>query len=177
MIEKNEFEWLINNPNLESFIQKNSDFYKRKWTAIYEKTASFEKLNYSPSWNWAAFFLTGAWLFYRKLYFLGCAYWGVIAIWIFAEEIFGDFPQSVNTGITVAIALLIGQFANGFYFQHVCNNLQAIDGTSGDVSAIDKITRRYGGTSWLAAVLGILVPLIVIFAVIFLFQYYWVGID
>ena len=119
------------------------------------------------------FFLTGAWLFYRKLYFWGCAYWVVIAVWILAEEFFGDFPQSVNTGITVAFAVLISQFANGFYFQHVLKNLRAIDRSLGDVAAVEKIVYRYGGTSWLAAILGILIPLVAMFAVMFLFEFYW----
>lgn len=170
MIEKNEFEAFINHPKLEAFVQNNSDFYRRKWTAIYEKTGSFEKINYAPSWNWAAFFLTGAWLFYRKLYFLGCAYWAVIIVWVLAEEFFGDFPQSVNTGITVGFALLIGQFANGFYFQHAHKNLQAIDRASGDISGAEKIIDRHGGTGWLAGILGIVIPLVAIFAVMFIFE-------
>ena len=52
---------------LSLFIQKNQDFYEKKFKKM-------EETGKSISWNWAAFFMGIYWMIYRKMYFKAGAF-------------------------------------------------------------------------------------------------------
>ena len=51
----------IEQNDLEKFVGKNSDYYVRKFE---EMQITGNKI----SWNWPAFFISGYWMLYRKMY-------------------------------------------------------------------------------------------------------------
>ena len=53
--------------------EKNLDYYIGKFHAFDEKGAGLH-----ASWNWAAFFFTGFWALYRKLYGWFVAWVGIL---------------------------------------------------------------------------------------------------
>jgi ribosomal protein L37E len=142
-------EW--ENDDMVNFIQKNTEYYIPK----FKEMQDFQK---GTSWNWASFFLTSNWFFYRKIYGYGVGL--LIAHMIFALIPF--LGWILNMGTCAACGL----YGNNLYLKHVQKQLNSVDGLREDVKRRTILSK--GGTNLvLPLVVGFTIP-ILIFIFIFL---------
>ncbi|MFB5762807.1 DUF2628 domain-containing protein [Paenibacillus medicaginis] len=129
----NEREQFVTDENLRVFTMKN-----------YFVDSRHKKVH----WNWAAFFLTSFWLFYRKMYLLGLVYS------IFTILVQYLIPSSWAVFIiNWTVSILFGMFGNAMYLKYAEKKISRICETYADDSA--RIPEFYdqGGTSLRSAIL------------------------
>lgn len=149
------------NKDIVDFIQKNVEYYIPKFKLI-------QDFNKTTSWNWAAFFLSSNWFFYRKMYGIGA---GVLLL-----SIISTFIPFIGFPISIGILILSGLYGNILYLKHIQKQLDALTNINDDVR--HRIILTNGGTNlWLPIVLCVLGSLgwtIVFFtmAMSSLFMYY-----
>lgn len=106
-----------------------------------------------PSWNWAAFFFTGFWALYRKLY-------SWFAIWIFVFAALG-FLNIISRNSTIgtllvgignlAIVVTFAVYANSLYHKKIKALIDAAQQTSSDGTRLKKRLTIGGGVhTWVA---------------------------
>jgi len=123
---------------MKEFIGNEAEFYIDK----FETMTVLEK---NTSWNWAAFFLTPLWCFYRKLYILGT----VVAL----ISMLTSFVEGANTLLGLVVSIFIGATGNAFYKDHVDKHLAKTAELPYDERM--KYYEKKGGTSYLAVFIGI----------------------
>lgn len=112
----------FNEQEVRAFIGKEADYYLKKWQPILEGRGCW------AGFNWAAFFLTGVWLAYRKMYKATFIYYGTrIVGGIFLGAILGEHIESNFLEILVDLVagIVCGTFGNIWYF---FRTQKAIDG-------------------------------------------------
>src|SRR5678816_1813070 len=90
---------------------RNADYYWTRWTP----------LNQGQNWtsfNWAAFFLTGLWLAYRKMYKLALIFYVILILGVLADHLNPDRKESFGSTFGWIIALICGAGANRWYWSH-----------------------------------------------------------
>ena len=119
------------------------------------------------SWNWPAFFVTGWWLLYRKMWLNAVLYWFVLPI---ALSMLSGIVGAVTGNILLGTALYYGayfvigfilapMFANWLYYRHVSAKVAKVSMRfSSDEQRAAELS-RIGGTS---RVVAILIPVLVI---------------
>ncbi|MBQ5782488.1 MAG: DUF2628 domain-containing protein [Oscillospiraceae bacterium] len=113
----------------------NAEFYNMRFNEI-------KRLNKKATWNWPAFLLGSAWLFYRKMYLYGLIYIAVNAL------IGSLVPPLIGFAISAAFAV----FANWLYLDY-------LEGLSLEAkqyigTAKETFIKTKGGTSWVAVLVG-----------------------
>ena len=150
---------------LRAFIGGNAAYYLRKWTPRLTSPDG------ECGMNWAAFFFSTFWMFYRKMYrnaflFMGAAVivslvLSVLFLVVFHAE---TVPSSVNAIVNVLFSLVCGMFGNAWYLSHASQKIAAAraQGLTGD--RLLFTLRQKGGTSLLVIflLLGPLVLLLVL---------------
>lgn len=138
-----ESEQDIRQKYLHVFIGDNSDYYVKR----FEKMKATGSAN---SWNWAAFFLSPAWLFFRKMYKEAAV---VIILYIFLSLIprIGDF---LNLGMFIYLGLR----GNGMYMRYVDIAMMELRSLPEDKRR-DYILKK-GGTSTGAALAYVIIVFI-----------------
>jgi hypothetical protein len=128
----------------KTLIGKNQDYYLANWVKLLEKSAfDAKQVTKQRSWNWAAFFIPYAWLFYRKLYMLGS-----LAV---AALLFGILTGRATYVVSIAVSIVTAVYGNAWYFDATYKKwlkLRTIadPGLAGNTSATE------GGTSLAMAV-------------------------
>jgi hypothetical protein len=145
---------------LRAFVGSKADSYLSNW-------ASMRRRSGSSGFNLAAFFLSGLWLPYRKMYKATGIFFGVIIVESILEQVvFVDFlnkpevPRALANIVGLVVAVVCGAYGNRWYLSHAKKiiaevRLQGLD----DESFLKELARR-GGTSLLAS-LGVVFLFIV----------------
>lgn len=129
--------------------EKNQDYYLDKFEDFDQKGTGWH-----ASWNWAAFFFTGLWALYRKMY-------GWFVIWLIILTFFKVFPIGTPSTLTalamllVNIALWLGftVFANSLYHRKVKARLAtAKNSNSNALRASRKLSAGGGVHTWVPIV-------------------------
>src|SRR5262245_35166664 len=71
---------------IKAFVGQNADYYSSRWTPLLE----------GKDWsgfNWAACFLSGLWLSYRKMYKAAFIFYGAVFLVTMLEEV-ADAPDT-----------------------------------------------------------------------------------
>lgn len=139
------------NDDMINFIQKNTEYYIPKFKEMQE----FEK---STSWNWASFFLTSNWLFYRKMYGYGVGL--ILANIIFAFIPFLGFILNIGTCVAC------GLYGNSLYLKHIQKQLGSVEGLKEDIK--HRVLLSKGGTNLALPVILTFLFIILIFILIFI---------
>lgn len=96
------------------------------------------------SWNWAAFFFTGFWALYRKMYGWFFAWWFIATV----GAMFGKVPnsqiQAVVSLITLASWLGFSAYANSLYHHKIKKRIAATQKANSDVSGVRKFSASGG---------------------------------
>lgn len=148
---------MIDQANVEAFVEKKAEYYFEKWTMFADGTSS------RVQWNWAAAICGILWLFYRKLY-LPIA---IVLLIAFADafitvelEDAGIFPVAVALWDKLSYwvySAVFGSWGNYWYYQKFRKTSEAVAEISADSSQRLSHMAEKGGTS-------ILIPGIVLLA-------------
>lgn len=139
----------------ERFVGPRADVYAERWaTAAVEQARVF---------HWPAFFLGFLWLSYRKMTGFAFALGALLAIETALENAF-RMPVAVSYAVNLALAIVLGFNANGWYAAHVRERIAAIRATHA-TGEVDDALRRRGGVS-IAIAVGLFVALFLVLLIV-----------
>ncbi len=179
--------------HVAAYVRENSFYFLPRFKRFAERDGRV-------AWNWAAFFFSFAYYFYRKMYKAGTvlllisvlvsvpnflAAIGILRETLIAQGIavssFGaDFNyvlisqlQWFSNVVTFAISLFLGLFTNRFYMGHVFRQIKALKARRSSLtdSQLGGVLKAHGGVSRGA----VLVLAIVVFGLTFTASYFIVG--
>ncbi len=170
----------FNEHEVRAFIGKEADYYLKKWQPILEGRSQ------RAGFNWAAFFLTGLWLAYRKMFKGALIFWGIILIVPFLKSsftfytlAFGKPEPTVALDILQALVDLVapiicGTSGNIWYLSRTRKEINKIrvQGLQGE--AYFQSLSKSGGTS-LGKSLGFLTFIILGLIVVSSLPYILIG--
>ncbi|MFC7372303.1 DUF2628 domain-containing protein [Fictibacillus iocasae] len=144
---------------LTAFVGKNAHEYIPKWEN--------RKSPFSPSWNWASFFLTPFWLGYRKMYGHLALYWGVCGLMALLT-----MNEIIINVLSLLMAVIYGIYGNQLYYLKATKAVRKVEAYSSNDTASELALRKKGGTSKAGVFISILsfILAIAIFAAIFIFM-------
>ena len=134
-------------------VQSASARYIPKFKAMAEKKKKI-------SFNWAAFFFSPYWLFYRKLWQAGLIFMGLMLavalpftskVEAFTTAYPAIIPILPMLGIQIVLHIVAGFIANPLYKRSVTAKVQKLRAAFPDDRAFEAATMRRGGTSILLA--------------------------
>jgi hypothetical protein len=151
---------------IRSFVGPKADYYLEKWA----DSLALKDESYGAGFNWAAFFLSGLWLPYRKMYLVTLIFYGIIL----AESVLEDLvfigildepepPPALGRMVGLAIAIVCGWYGNRWYLSHTRAKIAELRGLGEEDEAYMQVLAKQGGRS-LAASLGIFLSFMVIMA-------------
>ncbi len=121
MNKTNFFHFIRKSDDTEKIYSKNTQFYLNYFTILDKGGSIF-------SWNWSAFFLTWAWMLYRKMFILA-------AITLFCTVSIASFSL---LGILL-IHIFFGIIGNAIYYKFTEHNLAKGIKTSGTMYKLPTI--------------------------------------
>lgn len=132
---------------IKEFVGTESKYYIGKW----RKSSNPEK---AVSWNWAAFFLSGYWLGYRKMY-IPLLVWFVLAfgfgiIMITVGYVYPLLAFILDV-IIIGISVFLGMYGNALYYRHMERKLKKWH--ADPVLQSRTTLSKMGGTGWLTVIL------------------------
>lgn len=131
---------------IRAFVGRKADYYVERWMRRDSMGA-----------NWAAFFLSGIWFPYRKMYRATLIFYGAILADAVLEEII-DLPEHLSRWVGVAVAVICCSSANRWYFNHATSKIRELRAQGlPEEKYLDAVAAR-GGTSLFAG-LGLFVLL------------------
>lgn len=138
--------------HLRAFVGQKADYYLKQWAGLRRETGQ------NPGFNWAAFFLSGLWLPYRKMYrTTAIFYGGLLALSIAEEVVFigilgrAEVPSALNF-VGLAIGLICGTNGNRWYLAHAQKTIAEARDRGLDPYAVSAFAADRGGTSLGASV-------------------------
>ncbi|MEO7298559.1 MAG: DUF2628 domain-containing protein [Verrucomicrobiota bacterium] len=149
---------------ITAFVGQNADHYFSRWTPL------IQGQNWT-SFNWAAFFLTGVWLLYRKMYKPALIFFGIIILESILEwSVFGDeTPRGLERLVGLTAAIVCGAYGNRWYLAHATKVIVQVRAQDLPGNAfMDAISKR-GGTS-VGAALGFFAAVALIFLACFVLK-------
>jgi len=166
----------LNHQEVEAFVGRKAGYYLKKWPLARGLTGR------STGFNWAAFFLSGLWLPYRKLYVVATIFYVSMLIesileWVVFVGILGkdDSPASLSRVVGLVAAIICGALGNQWYLSHTRRAVAEVRSQGLPEDAYLQALSRRGGTS-IAAALGFFTLFIVaLFASLFLLDLLFAG--
>ena len=165
---------------LAAFVGKNyDDFYRNKWFKDSEPRLEVNKDGSSiHSFNIAGLLLGTSWLCYRKMYLVAlCIVLGIntvdlILMHLLGMEVYSSIGQ---TSFFVAWAVLTGLLGNYFYFSHSVKNIKKVMSNTADPATVEQELAAKGGTSWVGAIVGSILSVLLSMGMSYLFapEWYW----
>jgi hypothetical protein len=143
---------------VRAVVGPRADFYLRKWAATER-----------GGFNWAAFFLSGLWLPYRKMYRATIILYGLVLLESIAEELvfvgwlgWQETPRAVERGVTVAVCWTCGALGNRWYRSYVTRAVATARLREPDEPQRLKLLASKGGTSILRSLVWFVAFLVAI---------------
>jgi hypothetical protein len=134
------------------FVGRNADKYLSKWQETLEDNTK------SPRFNWAAFFFSGFWLAYRKMYKATFILFGIILVESILEEIIfvgilghQDTPAILTRIISIIVSAICGVLGNKWYLSHTLKAISTIKSQGLSETEYSQALTKTGGTNLLAA--------------------------
>jgi hypothetical protein len=144
---------------IRAFAGPRADYYLEKWRLALARTGN------ATGFNWAAFFLSGLWLPYRKMYRATMVLYGIILLEIMLEEIVyvgilgkPEAPGILGSFVGLLAAIVCGGFGNAWYVSHAQKTIAEVRSQGLAEDAYFQALAKRGGTS-AAAALGFLTVL------------------
>jgi hypothetical protein len=144
---------------VRAFVGPKSDYYLKKWHLALEGMGNAGN---ATGFNWAALFLSGLWLPYRKMYRATLIFFGVILLETLFEEIVyvgflgrPEAPGTLGRFVGFVAGLVCGGFGNAWYLAHAQKTIGKMQSQGLPEDAYFKALTKHGGTN-IAASLGFL---------------------
>jgi hypothetical protein len=137
---------------IRAFVGKRAHYYLKKWPW------SLDYFGRAKGFNWAAFFFSGSWLPYRKMYKTALVFFLIAVAVTVVEEIvvvsglLSEGAATVFDRVTnLAFPIVCGMFGNSWYLAHAKREIARIRalGHQGE-DYYEELARR-GGTDFVAA--------------------------
>ena len=145
--------------------EKNRIYYLTKFKAFDRQTPGLK-----TSWNWAAFFFTGIWALYRKMYGLFFACWVIAVISGFLNKIETISGFFVLVFLILGFCIVFSIFANSYYYRIVKKKITLAKLSIRNKSQFLEFLRHKGGVHTWVIWVGILLPVAGILAAIVIAQ-------
>ena len=165
---------------LAAFVgEKYDDFYRNKWFKDSEPRLEVNNDGSSiHSFNIAGLLLGTSWLCYRKMYLVAlCIVVGIntvdlILMYTLGMEAYSSIGQ---TSFFIAWAVLTGLLGNYFYFSHSVKNIKKVMSNTADPATVEQELAAKGGTSWVGAIVGSILSVLLSMGMSYLFapEWYW----
>lgn len=127
---------------------ENTDYYV-------ERFARLDGNGPPVYWHWPAFFVTTAWLLYRKMWLWALVYSLVVPmvmVGLLAGLALAVGPEVADIIYTVVYGIfsfvVVPILANRLYYEHAKKKVAAITAGGGSESEQQELARKKGGTSW-----------------------------
>lgn len=165
---------------LAAFVgKKYDDFYRDKWFKDSEPRLEVNKDGSSiHSFNIAGLLLGTSWLCYRKMYIVAlCIVLGINTVDLILMHLLGmeAYSSIGQTSFFVAWAVLTGLLGNYFYFSHSVKNIKKVMSNTADPATVEQELAAKGGTSWVGAIVGSILSVLLSMGMSYLFapEWYW----
>ena len=159
----------VTDEEIRAFVGTGATYYLDRWQPALEGGRT---VGNTTGFNWAALFLSGLWLPFRKMYRAAGIFYGVLLLETLLEEVLyvgvlgkPEAPGSFGSFFGLIAGMVCGGFGNEWYLSHTQKAIDEVrsQGLAED-SYLQALAKR-GGTSY-AASLGFLVLFLV--AVLFI---------
>ncbi len=151
--------------DLAGFIgPKNTDYYLERYRRIQGGS--------SIGWHWPAFFLTSGWLLYRKMWLFALLYIVgmpimVSMVMVLLGALFGETAGSTfYYAYVLSLFVVVPLFANKLYLSRALKYIERINASGFAEDRRRRFIEKSGGTSLVAALVLLIVPLSGILAAI-----------
>jgi hypothetical protein len=132
---------------MRAAVGPRADFYLRKW-----------ERSERGGFNWAAFFCSGVWLPFRKMYRATAILYAAVIIESVLEDLvfvgwlgMPETPRALERGVGWAVCCVCGGFGNMWYLSHVKHLVAATRATVPNEDQCLDTLRKRGGTTMLGA--------------------------
>jgi hypothetical protein len=140
---------------------KSRDYYLNKFE-------DFDQIGegWSPSWNWAAFFFTGFWALYRKLYGWFFVWWLFGTVGAVLVKVPSPFIQQ-GVGIAYFASFFVFSiYANSIYHRKIKARIAAAQRASSDPARVSRRLIAGSGVHAWVLVVALAIPVIGIMAAV-----------
>ncbi|WP_198332690.1 zinc ribbon domain-containing protein [Psychrobacter aquimaris] len=163
---------------LAAFVgKKYDDFYRNKWFKDSEPRLEVNNDGSSiHSFNIAGLLLGTSWLCYRKMYLVAlCIVVGINTVDLILMHLLGlEMYSSIGqTSFFIAWAVLTGLLGNYFYFNHSVKNIKKVMSNTADPAMLEQELAAKGGTSWVGAIVGSILAVLLSMGMSYLFAPDW----
>jgi hypothetical protein len=155
--------------DLRALVGPNADYYLKKWAPLLQSARN------TAGANWAAFFLSGFWLPYRKMYKLALVFYAFIIGESIAEEVVfisilgqPETPEWLNRVVGLVISIVCAAFGNQWYLSHAQRVISETRAEGLEGEALRERLSKRGGTS-LWASLGMFALFVLMLGLVFAF--------
>lgn len=163
---------------LAAFVgEKYDSYYRDKWFKDSEPRLEINNNGSSiHSFNLAGFLFGVFWLCYRKMYLVAlCIVIGINAVDLVLMHLLGMEMYSAigQTSFFIAWAVLTGMLGNYFYFNHSIKNIKKAMSNTADPTTVEQELAAKGGTSWVGAIVGSILVVLLSMGLSYLFAPDW----
>ncbi|SLJ83239.1 DUF2628 domain-containing protein [Psychrobacter sp. DAB_AL43B] len=166
---------------LAAFVgEKYDSYYRDKWFKNHVPTLIADNKSFNiQSFNLAGLLLGASWLCYRKMYLiaffvvLGINAVDLVLMHLLGMETYNNLGQ---TSFFIAWAVLTGILGNYFYFNHSVKNIEKVMSNTADPAMVEQELAAKGGTSWVGAIVGSILVVLLSIGISYLFapDWYWI---
>ena len=151
--------------SLRTFVGSNANYYLGKWKLL-------DGAAHARGFNWAAFFLSGLWIGYRKMYTVAAVFFGIIMAETIAEEVLfvgvlgqPEAPAALTNLVNLVAAVVCGSYGNRWYLSHARRAIADVRTEETEEPAVSAALAKRGGTSVGAALVVLALFMAATFAV------------
>ncbi len=133
---------------LRAFVGEGAISYLKEWARLRVEGG------YRGGFNWAAFFLTGLWLLYRKMYKLAAYFWGIVRAEMIIEDLVfvgilreARTPRGSSVLVGILTGLICGAYGNRWYLSHARKTTSDVRAQGLEPPAVCEALPKRGGTS------------------------------
>jgi hypothetical protein len=134
--------------NRRLFVGKKADYYLPRWE-------SMDTAKNPRSWNWAAAFLSGIWLAYRKMPLLAATVL-FISLASATMTLTRQSDSWIGRALPLIVAVSVGISGNGMYYRKAKKKLALARSVHADPEALKRAIVKTGGISFAGAVIAVL---------------------
>jgi Protein of unknown function (DUF2628) len=156
----------IDRQEVEAFVGRNAAYYLKRWglppireTGYDQDVPDIQLPQPKTGFNWAAFFLSGLWLPYRKMYVPTLIFFGFILVETVLEEILfvgilrkPEPPPALGQMVGLIAAAVCGSCGNQWYLSHARKAIADVRSQDLPEEEHLHLLSQRGGTNMLAAI-------------------------
>jgi hypothetical protein len=161
----------LSEQEIRSFVGPKADYYLNRWASALEGSRQ------GTGFNWAAFFLSGLWLPYRKMYLVTFIFYGIIVAESILEDVVfmgilgqPEAPAALSRLVGLIAAIVCGSLGNRWYLSHARAKISELCVQQMPQDEYLRALSKRGGTSLAASFGFFFLFIVVVFLVVVLLE-------